>query len=148
MCLVKCRFVLYVFIIELLSKGQKFFKRDLRSAGLNYWYFRKEKQMLKTKSMALNINTIKGNKQKHKINLRYSLLTSTKHESHKRSVYFYVLVVAQYFVVLLIFFISGESLGTTISPQQQNIQQTKDLCEVRGNCVATDNNFGPPRAVR
>lgn len=148
MCLVKFRFVLYVFIIELLSKGQKFFKRGLRSAGLNYWYFRKEKQMLKTKSIALNINTIKGNKQKHKINLRYSLLTSTKYESHKRSVYFYVLVMAQYFVVLLIFFISGESLGTTISPQQQNIQQTKDLCEVRGNCVGSDNNFGPPRAVR
>lgn len=104
--------------------------------------------MLKTKSIALNINTIKGNKQKHKINLRYSLLTSTKQESHKRSVYCYFLVMAQYFVVLLIFFISEESLGTTTSPQKQNIQQTKDLCEVRGNCVASDDNFWPPRAVR
>ena len=148
MCLVKFRFVLYVFIIELLSKGRKFFKRGLRSAGLNYWYFRKEKQMLKTKSIALNINTIKGNKQKHKINLRYSLLTSTKHESHKRSVYFYFLVMAQCFVVLLIFFISGESFGTTTSPQQQNIQQTKDLCEVRVSCVASDDNCWPPRALR
>ena len=136
MCLVKFRFVLYMFIIALLSKGRKFFKRGLRSAGLNYWYFRKEKQMLKTKSIALNINTIVGNEQKHKINLR-SLFTNTKHESHKRSVYFYFLVMAQYFVVLLIFFISGESLGITTSPQQQNIQQTKDLCEVRGNCLAS-----------
>lgn len=103
MCLVKFRFVLYVFIIELLSKGRKFFKRGLRSAGLNYRYFRKEKQMLKTKSIALNINTIKGNKQKHKINLRYSLLTSTEHESHERSVYFYFLVMAQCFVVFVDF---------------------------------------------
>ena len=148
MFLVKFRFVLYVFIIELLSKGQNFFKRGLRSAGLNYCYFRLEKQMLKTKSIVLNINTIKGNKQKNKINLRHSLLTSTKHESHKRSVYFYFLVMAQYFVVLLIFFISGESLGTTTSPQQQNIQQTKDLCEVRDNCLALDDSFWPARAVR
>ena len=93
--------------------------------------------MLKTKSIALNRNTIKGNKQKHKINLKDSLLTSTKHESDKRSVYCYFLVMAQYFVALLIFFISGVSLGTTTSPQQQNIQQTKDLCEVRGNCLAS-----------
>ena len=98
--------------------------------------------MFQTKPMALNVNTIKGNKQKHKINLRNSLLTSTKHESHKRSVYFYFLVMAQYFVVLLIFFISGESFGTTTSPQQQNIQQTKDLCEVRDNCLALDDSFG------
>ena len=106
--------------------------------------------MLKTKSITLNINinNIKGNEQKHKINLRYSLLTSTKHESHKRLVYFYFLVMAQYFVVLLIFFISGESLGNTTSPQQQNIQQTKDLCEVRDNCLALDDSFWPARAVR
>ena len=55
---------------------------------------------------------------------------------------------AQYFVVLLIFFISGESLGTTTLPQQQNVQQTNDLCELRGNCVASDDKFWPPRAVR
>ena len=111
-------------------------------------FSKKEKQMLKTKSIALNINTMKGDKQKHKINLRYSLLTSTKHESHKRSVYCYFLVMAQYFVALLIFLISGESLGTTTSPQQQDIQQTKDLCEVRDNCLALDDNFWSPRAVR
>ena len=104
--------------------------------------------MLKTKSVAFNINSRKGNKQRHKIKLRYSLLTSTKHESHKRSGYFDFLVMAQYFVVLLIFFISGESFGTTTSPQQQNIQQTKDLCEVRVNCVASDDNFCSPRALR
>lgn len=74
--------------------------------------------MLKTKSIALNINTIKGNKQKHKINLRYWLLTSTKRESHKRIVYCYFLIMAQYFVALLIFLISGESLGITTSPQK------------------------------
>ena len=37
----------------------------------------------------------------------------------------------QYFAVLLILCISGGSLGTTTSPQQQNTAKLKDLCEVR-----------------
>ena len=36
-----------------------------------------------------------------------------------------------YFSVFLIFSISGGSLGTTTSPQQQNTAKLKDLCEVR-----------------
>ena len=37
----------------------------------------------------------------------------------------------QYFAVLLILCISGGSLKTTSSPQQQNTEKVKDLCEVR-----------------
>ena len=36
----------------------------------------------------------------------------------------------QYFAVFLVFSLSGGSLGTTTSPQQQNTAKLKDLCEV------------------
>ena len=37
----------------------------------------------------------------------------------------------QHFAVLLILCISGGSLGTTTSPQQQNTEKVEDLCEVK-----------------
>ena len=39
----------------------------------------------------------------------------------------------QYFAVFLVFSLSGGSLGTTTSPQQQNTSKLKDLCEVWNN---------------
>ena len=39
-----------------------------------------------------------------------------------------------YFTLLLILCVSGGSLGTTTSPQQQNATKIKESCEVRDRC--------------
>ena len=53
-----------------------------------------------------------------------------------------IIMMVQYFVVLLILCISGESLGTTTLPQQQNTANLKDLCEVWNNYSALADIFG------
>ena len=45
----------------------------------------------------------------------------------------HIIMLVQCFAVLLILCISGGSLGTTTSPQQQNTANLKDLCEVWNN---------------
>ena len=46
-----------------------------------------------------------------------------------------IIMTVQCFEVLLILCISGGSLGTTTSPQQQNTARLKDLCEVWNNML-------------
>ena len=44
-----------------------------------------------------------------------------------------IIMMVQYFAVLLILCISGASMGANTSPQQQNTANLKDLCEVWNN---------------
>ena len=53
-----------------------------------------------------------------------------------------IIMTVQSFEVLLILCISGGSLGTTTSPQQQNTANLKDLCEVWNNLSVFAYIFG------
>ena len=53
-----------------------------------------------------------------------------------------IIMLVQCFAVLLILRISGGSLGTTTSPQQQNTAKLKDLCEVWNNLFVFAYIFG------
>ena len=53
-----------------------------------------------------------------------------------------IIMMVQYFAVLLILCFSGGSQGTTTSPQQQNTANVKDLCEVWNNYSVFADIFG------
>ena len=126
--------VMKIKIETIPTRTTTYFQRELCSrTKTDTYYYHKRKWKKK-----VNSNSKTGTKQV------FTILTD-EHVALVHSVCSgstLIIMTVQSFEVLLILCISGGSLGTTTSPQQQNTANLKDLCEVWNNLSVFAYIFG------